>query len=243
MISELDTAKGLTHPRENRLLRSLPDAEYRRIAGDLRPVHFESGYAIHHPHGALDCFYFIADGFASLMYTTCDGHTAEISLVGREGGIGVTLFLGGTPSQIEAIAQVPVTAWCLPKRPLRDEFARAGPFQHSLLIFTQALMAQMAQTVVCNRHHSVTLQLSRWLLLSLDRLPNDDIPMTHETIARMLGVRRPGITEAAKQLQREGLIEHRRGNIHVVDRRALESRVCECYGVIRDEYDRLAESL
>lgn len=240
---EPDAGIGLAEPGQNLLLRTLPDAEYARIRDDLHPIRCAAGHVIYHPHGSLDRFYFVADGFVSLMYTTYDGHTAEISLVGREGGVGVSLFLGGEPSQLQAVAQVPVTAWCLPKERLREEFGRSGRLQERLLRYTQALMSQMAQTVVCNRHHSVTLQLCRWLLLSLDRLPDDDLPMTHETIARMLGVRRPGITEAARKLQQEGLIEYRRGNIHVVDRRALENRACECYGVIRGEYDRLVEDL
>ncbi|MDX1610059.1 MAG: Crp/Fnr family transcriptional regulator [Halofilum sp. (in: g-proteobacteria)] len=236
------SAAPLPSPRENRLLAALPDPDYQRLEADLEPVQLDAGHGLRHPHGALDRFYFVASGFVSQMYTTFDGHTGEISLIGREGGVGVTLFLGDTPSPLEAIAQVPVAAWSLSRERLREEFARGEGLQDILLRFTQALMTQMAQTVVCNRHHTVALQLCRWILLSLDRLEGSELRMTQETIARMLGVRRAGVTEAARALQREGVIEYQRGVIRVPDRSALEERACECYGVIRAEYDRLAES-
>lgn len=237
------TRLAVPESRQNLLLGSLPEPEFERIAADLEPVWLEAGDSIYRPHSDLDRFYFLVRGFISLLYVTADGHTTEISLIGNEGGVGVALFLGGTQMQFEATAQVQVAAWTLPRARLQEEFARGEQLQHSLLRFTRALMTQMSQTVVCNRHHTVTLQLCRWILLSLDRLPGNELWMTQQTIAHTLGVRRAGITEAANRLQQAGLIDYRRGHIRVPDRAALEQHACECYGAVREEYDRLREEL
>jgi CRP-like cAMP-binding protein len=168
-----------------------------------------------------------------------DGASAEISVVGNEGVVGVSLFMGGETTPSRAIVQSAGHAYRLKGQLLKDEFYRAGPMQRLLLRYTQALLTQMAQTAVCNRHHSLDQQLCRWLLLSLDRLPSTELIMTQELIANMLGVRREGVTEAAGNLQRAGLIEYHRGHIIVLDRPGLEERVCECYAVVKKEFDRL----
>ncbi len=230
-------------PTANLLLAGMRKEDYGSVAADLELVELPAGEVLYHPFGEIGYFWFITEGFVSLLQTTEDGHTAEISLVGNEGGFGLTLVLGGSPPPIEAVVQMPARAWRLPVDRLRAEFARGGDLQWNLLRFARALMVQMAQTVVCNRHHSVALQFCRWILLSLDRVPGSDLDMTHETIARMLGVRRAGVTEAAARLQREGLIEYRRGHIHVPDRAALEARACECYHLIRKEYEFLRQEV
>ena len=217
--------------------------DYGSVAADLELVELPSGEALYHPFGEIGYFWFIASGLVSLLQTTEDGHTAEISLIGNEGGFGLTLVLGGSPPPIEAVVQSPATAWRLPVERVRAEFARGGDLQWNLLRFARALMIQMAQTVVCNRHHPVAMQFCRWILLALDRVPGTDLDMTHETIARMLGVRRAGVSESAAQLQREGLIEYGRGHIHVPDRAALEARACECYPLIRREYELLRKEV
>ena len=181
------------------------------------------------------------DGIVSLLYVMEDGSSAEIAVVGNEGLVGISLFMGGETTPSRAVVQSSGHAFRLAARYLREEFGRSGPMQHLLLRYTQSLITQMAQTAVCNRHHSVDQQLCRWLLLSLDRLPTQELVMTQELIANMLGVRREGVTAAAGKLQDAGVIEYRRGHIKVLDRPKLETMSCECYAVVRRESDRLAQ--
>jgi CRP-like cAMP-binding protein len=183
--------------------------------------------------------YFPTSGIVSLLYVLIDGSSAEIAVTGCEGLVGISLFMGGETTPSRAVVQSAGKAYRLNAAMLKTTFERGGALQHLLLRFTQALITQMAQTAVCNRHHSVDQQLCRWLLLSLDRLPARELVMTQELIANMLGVRREGVTEAAGKLQADGLIHYRRGRINVLDRAGIEARVCECYSVVKKEYDRL----
>ena len=228
---------------DNLLLHGLPTDVYQRIAGNLEHEPMRAGTELHHPGSEIDRFHFIASGMASLLYTTRDGHTAEVSAVGNEGGLGLTLVLGRHPLPVRAVVQVPGHAWTLRAELFQREFARGGALQRNLLRYVQALMTQMAQTVVCKRHHSISQQLCRWILLALDRTLGNELETTQDTIAHMLGVRRAGVTEAAQALQADGVIRHRRGRIAVSDRGALEARACECYHVIRAEYDWLRGDL
>lgn len=226
-------------PRDNLLLAGLPEEAYERLAPDLQPVELARGQLLSDPTAEPDRFYFITAGVVSLLYHTANGSSAELAVVGHEGGAGLSVAMGGHVFPADEVVQVPGFAWTLRAEPLRREFDRGGELQRNLLRFSQVLMAQMAQTVVCNRHHSVEQQLVRWVLLSLDRLHGDDLQMTQEAIAHMLGVRRAGVTEAAGQLQRKGAIEYTRGRIHVPDRAALEALACECYRVVKVEYEHL----
>ncbi len=233
------SGRAVPSPRENRILAGLPSADYERIEPALESVRLTRGDLLgdeQAPSGHR--FLFITRGVVSLLYTTADGEAAELAMIGPEGGVGLEFVLAGYALPGERIVQLPGFAWSLRASRLRDEFARAETLQRSLLWFSQSLMTQMAQTVVCNRHHSVEQQLVRWVLLSLDRLAGSDLDMTQESIANMLGVRRAGVTEAAGRLQREGLLELNRGRIRVYDRAGLEARSCECYRVIRAQYDR-----
>ena len=198
----------------------------------LGRVLYESGNNLTH-------VYFPCTSIVSLLYVMEDGASAEIAVVGHEGIVGISLFMGGQSTTSRAVVQSAGQGFRLKANLMMQEFNRAGPVLHLLLRYTQALITQMAQTAVCNRHHSLDQQLCRWLLLSLDRLPSDELVMTQELIANMLGVRREGVTEAAGQLQEAGLIQYRRGHITVVDRKRLEVRACECYAVVKKEYDRL----
>jgi CRP-like cAMP-binding protein len=198
----------------------------------LGEVLYESGIQMHH-------VYFPTTSIVSLLCVMEDGASAEIAVVGNEGIVGVSLFMGGETTPSRAVVQSAGHAYRLQGQLLKDEFYRAGPMQRLLLRYTQALLTQMAQTAVCNRHHSLDQQLCRWLLLSLDRLPSNELIMTQELIANMLGVRREGVTEAAGNLQKGGLIEYHRGHITVLDRAGLEARACECYSVVKKECDRL----
>ncbi len=198
----------------------------------LGHVLYESGNQLQHVYFPTDCI-------VSLLYVMEDGHSAEIAIVGNEGIVGVALFMGGETTPSRGIVQSAGHAYRLPGKLLKEEFFRAGPLQQLLLRYTQALLTQMAQTAACNRHHSVDQQLCRWLLLSLDRLSSDELVMTQELIANMLGVRREGVTEAAGQLQKLGLIHYSRGRIKVLDRPGLEKKTCECYRVVKREFDRL----
>jgi CRP-like cAMP-binding protein len=226
-------------PKRNHLLASLPDADYERLLPHLESVALPLGWALYESGGRLDHVYFLTDGIVSLLYVMENGESAEIAITGTEGLVGISLFMGGESTTSRAIVQSEGHAWRLPARFLRSEFERGGELQHALLRFTQALITQMSQTAVCNRHHTVEQQLCRWLLLSLDRLPTNELLMTQELIANMLGVRREGVTEAAGHLQEAGLIHYRRGHIKVLDRPQLEKRVCECYAVVKRESDRL----
>src|SRR5216683_207519 len=226
-------------PAQNHLLAALPVADYERLQPDLERVPLPLGMAVYESGAKLDYVYFPTDCIVSLLYVMKSGASAEIAVVGYEGLVGVALFMGGESTPSRAVVQSAGYAYRLPSKILKREFEQSGPLQHLLLRYTQALITQMAQTAVCNRHHSVEQQLSRWLLLSLDRLPTNELTMTQELIANMLGVRREGVTEAAGKLQDVGLISYRRGRITVLDRPGLEARSCECYQVVKTEFDRL----
>ncbi len=229
-----------THaPRQNHLLAALSAAEQERIFPHLRLVSMPLGKVLYESGDLLRHVYFPTNCIVSLLYVLADGASAEISVVGKEGLIGIALFMGGETTPSRAIVQSSGYAYRLVSHTLKDEFHRSGELQLLLLRYTQALITQMAQTAVCNRHHSVDQQLCRWLLLSLDRLTTNQLTMTQELIANMLGVRREGVTEAAGKLQKLGVIKYRRGRITVLDRPRLEKLCCECYAVVRKESDRL----
>lgn len=230
-------------PQCNLLLTALPKETFDRIAADLRREELPIGQTVFPPDGTPDRFYFIVDGLVSLLHMSADDQSAEIALLGREGGVGLPLVLGGRPFPAYATVQVPCVAYSLRAELLRREFEVDLALQRNLLMYTQALMTQMAHTAVCNRHHSVEMQLARWLLMSIDRLQTDTIRMTQEIIANMLGVRRAGITESSIRLEKAGLIEHTRGQIRVSDRPGLERRVCACYWTIREAYEALEEDV
>ncbi|HTF15236.1 MAG TPA: Crp/Fnr family transcriptional regulator [Burkholderiales bacterium] len=232
-------ASGPPSPTQNQLLAALPTADYRRLLPSLELVSLPLGRALYESGGKLDYVYFPTDCIVSLLYVMKSGASAEIAVVGHEGLLGIALFMGGESTPSRAVVQSAGSAYRLPSSILKREFARRGPMQRLLLRYTQALLTQMSQTVVCNRFHSVDQQLCRWLLLSLDRLYSDELHMTQELIANMLGVRREGVTEAAVKLQTAGLIKYSRGHITVLDRPKLEERVCECYAVVSRESDRL----
>lgn len=226
-------------PRQNHLLAALRADECARIFPNLELVPMPLGDALYEPGIQMHHVYFPTTSIVSLLYVMEDGASAEIAVAGYEGIVGVSLFMGGETTTSRAVVQSAGHAYRLTGQLLKDAFFRAGPMQRLLLRYTQALLTQMAQTAVCNRHHSVDQQLCRWLLLSLDRLPSNKLIMTQELIANMLGVRREGVTEAAGKLQRAGVIHYSRGKITVVDRPRLEARVCECYRVVKQELDRL----
>ena len=226
-------------PRQNHLLNALPAAEWERIEPQLELVPMKLGEVLYESGSALRHVYFPTDSIVSLLYVMEDGSSAEIAVVGNEGMVGVALFMGGETTPSRALVQSAGFAYRLKGQVLKDEFLRATALQHLLLRYTQALLTQMAQTAVCNRHHSVDQQLCRWLLLSLDRLPTNKLRMTQELIANMLGVRREGVTEAAGKLQQTGTIHYSRGHITVIDRPRLETLACECYRVVKKEFDRL----
>ena len=226
-------------PPQNQLLAALPAGDYERIFPHLEFVELPLGQALSEPGSRLGYVYFITGGIVSLLYVLENGASAEIAIMGCEGMVGISLFMGGETTPSRAVVQSAGHAFKLPARVLKKEFDRGGELQHLLLRFTQALITQMAQTAVCNRHHSVEQQLCRWLLLSIDRLPSNELVMTQELIANMLGVRREGVTEAAGVLQEAGLIRYSRGHITLLDRLGLEQRVCECYAVVKRETDRL----
>jgi CRP-like cAMP-binding protein len=231
------------HPNENHLLAVLPEAEWARLSPHLMLVDMPLGQVVYESGDRLDHVYFPTTSIVSLLYVMEDGASAEIAIVGNEGLIGIALFMGGETTPSRAVVQSAGRAFRLDARLLKEEFHRAGPMQRLLLRYTQALITQMAQTAVCNRHHSIDQQLCRWLLLSLDRLGSNELRMTQELIANMLGVRRPGVTEAAMKLQDAGLIRYSYGHIAVLDRPGLEKRVCECYAVVKREFDRLLPDL
>ena len=226
-------------PKQNKLLADLPQAEYERLLPHLELVSLKLGSVLYEAGAALRFAYFPADCIVSLLYVMENGDSAEIAVVGSEGVVGIALFTGGETTSSRALVQSAGYAYQVDRDVVKREFARGGPLQHALLRYMQALLTQMGQTAACNRHHSVEQQLCRWLLLSLDRLPSNQLNMTQELIANMLGVRREGVTEAAGKLQDAGFIKYSRGHITVLDRAKLESRACECYGVVRKEFDRL----
>lgn len=227
------------NPRQNRLLGALAADECERLFPHLELVPMSLGKVLYESGNQLRHVYFPTTSIVSLLYVMINGASAEIAVVGNEGIIGVALFMGGETMPNRAVVQSAGYAYRLNGQLLKQEFSRSGELQHLLLRYTQALLTQMAQTAVCNRHHSLDQQLCRWLLLSLDRLPTNELVMTQELIANMLGVRREGVTVAAGNLQRAGLVEYQRGRITVRDRVGLEARACECYAVVRKEFDRL----
>ncbi len=225
--------------RQNQLLAALPAAEWQRWLPQLERVEMPLGQVLYESGTTLSHVYFPLTAIVSLLYVMENGASAEIAVVGNEGIVGISLFMGGESTPSRAVVQSAGDGFRLKAQTMKDEFNRAGPVLHLLLRYTQALITQMAQTAVCNRHHSLDQQLCRWLLLSLDRLQGNNLVMTQELIANMLGVRREGVTEAALKLQKAGLIRYARGQISVLDRAGLELRTCECYAVVKNEYDRL----
>jgi CRP-like cAMP-binding protein len=226
-------------PELNHLLEALPPAERERLFPHLKLVTMPLGSVLYEAGDAQHYIYFPIDAIVSLLYVLKDGSSAEIAVVGNDGAIGIALFMGGATTTNRAIVQSAGRAYRMTRRRLKEEFERHGEMLHILLRYTQGLITQMAQTAVCNRHHSVDQQLCRWLLLSLDRRANNELIMTQELIANMLGVRREGVTEAAGKLQKLGVIRYRRGRITVLDRPGLEALSCECYEVVKKETDRL----
>lgn len=229
----------LPKPEHNNLLAALPEPIRGRLFPHLELVEMPLGEVLYESGCQLHYVYFPTTSIVSLLYVMEDGASAEIAVVGKEGILGVAIFMGGETTPSRAIVQSEGHGFRLKAQLLKDEFNRAGPMMHLLLRYTQALITQMSQTAVCNRHHSVHQQLCRWLLLSLDRLPSSKLTMTQELIANMLGVRREGVTEAAGKLQNAGLILYSRGQITILDRRGLEAQACECYQVVKKEFDRL----
>ncbi len=228
----------MSDPRSNHLLAALPTSEWERWAGQLESVELPLGQVIYESGMALSHVYFPTTAIVSLLYALEDGTSVEVGVVGNEGVVGIALFMGGKSTPSRAVVQSAGCGFRLPAHTIQEEFERV-PVQHLLLRYTQALITQMAQTAVCNRHHVLDQQLCRWLLLSLDRLQGNELVMTQESIANQLGVRREGVTEGALKLQRAGLIRYARGHITVLDRKGLEHRACECYAVVKKEYDRL----
>ena len=232
-------ARSTLPPSRNALLAALPADDFGRIAPHLESVPLPLGWALYESGARMRHVYFPTEGIVSLLSVMENGASAEIALTGNEGLVGISLFMGGESTPSRAVVHGAGHAYRLGASLLKREFERGGELQHLLLRYTQALITQMAQTAVCNRHHSVEEQLCRWLLLSLDRLPSNEVHMTQELIANVLGVRREGVTAAAGHLQEAGLIDYRRGRIIVLDRPRLEERACECYAVVKRETDRL----
>src|ERR1700728_2369114 len=225
--------------KQNLLIAALPAAESQRWLPLLEPVDLRLGSVLHESESTLSHVYFPTTAIVSLLYVLANGASAEIAVVGHEGIVGVSLFMGGESTTTRAVVQSAGKAYRLKSQLMKEEFNRAGPVLHLLLRYTQALITQMAQTAVCNRHHSLDQQLCRWLLLSLDRLPGEELEMTQELMANMLGVRPEGVTEAAGKLQKAEVISYSRGRIKVLNRPRLEKLTCECYAVVKKEYDRL----
>jgi CRP-like cAMP-binding protein len=228
-----------TNPRQNHLLGAIPEHEWERFAPHLTAVDLRLGDVIYESGSVQPYVYFLTDSIVSLLYVMENGSSAEIAIVGNEGLVGISLLMGGATTPSRAVVQSAGSAFRMKANFVHDEFILAGPVQQVFLRYTQALLTQMAQTAVCNRHHSVDQQLCRWLLMSLDRLPSNDVVMTQELIANMLGVRREGVTEAAGKLQHANVIHYTRGRITVLDRPRLEHLACECYEVVRKEFARL----
>ena len=226
-------------PTQNHLLAALPEAEFARLAPHLQLVPMLLGDSLYEPGGQLQHVYFPTTAIVSLLYVMESGSSAEIAGVGNEGILGIALFMGGDTTPSSAVVQTAGHGYRLPGHLLKEEFNRGGLMQRLLLRYTQALLTQMCQTAACNRHHSIAQQLCRWLLLTLDRSPSNELIMTQELVASALGVRREGVTEAAGQLQAAGCIRYRRGHIAVLDRAGLEARACECYAVVKKELNRL----
>jgi CRP-like cAMP-binding protein len=234
--SPLSSAGG---PRENHLLAALSADAYARLLSHMEPVDMPLGWALYEPNCRLAHIYFPTTAIVSMLYVTESGASTEIGIVGNEGLVGISLFMGGETTPSRAVVQSAGAGYRIKASAVKTEFALGAELQYLALRYTQALITQMAQTAVCNRHHTLDQQLCRWLLLSMDRLPQNDLRMTQELIANMLGVRREGVTAAAGQLQAAGLISYSRGRITILDRPGMERRVCECYAVVKKEFDRL----
>ena len=228
-----------TDPKRNKILAALPQAEWERWQPQLEAIDLSLGEVLYESGKTLEHVYFPTTAIVSLLYVMENGASAEIAVVGFEGLVGISLFMGGESTPSRAVVQSAGSGYRIPAQLMKQEFAKSAPVMHVMLRYTQALITQMAQTAVCNRHHSLDQQLCRWLLLSLDRLHGSELVMTQELIANMLGVRREGVTEGALKLQQAGLIRYARGRISVLDRPGLERRTCECYAVVKQEYDRL----
>jgi CRP-like cAMP-binding protein len=226
-------------PKQNHLLAALPAEDYARLLPNLELTAMPLGWAVYESGDRMSYLYFPTTSLVSLLYVMEDGASAEIAITGNEGLVGISLFMGGETTPSRAVVQSAGNGYRLSATVAKKEFATGGHLQHLALRYTQALITQMAQTAVCNRHHALDKQLCRWLLLSMDRLEGDELKMTQELIANMLGVRREGVTEAAGKLAADGLIQYSRGRIKVLNRAKLEKRVCECYAVVKKEYDRL----
>ncbi len=224
---------------QNRLFQAIPQAEWGRIHPHLEPIDLPLGRVLYEPGTKMSHVYFPTTAIVSLLYELENGSSAEIAVVGLEGVVGISIFMGGDSTLSRAVVQSGGLGYRLRSHLILEEFNRSIPIMHLLLRYTQALITQMSQTAVCNRHHTLDQQFCRWLLLSLDRLPSDVLIMTQELIANMLGVRREGVTEAALKVQKAGLIRYFRGKITILDRAGLEQRTCECYQVVKTEYDRL----
>jgi CRP-like cAMP-binding protein len=227
------------NPKENQLIDALPAADYKRWQKSLEPVDLPLGAVLYESGGVLKHVYFPTTAIISLLYVMANGASAEIAVVGKEGLVGISIFMGGESTPSRGLVQSAGSGFRIKADIIKQEFARSGPVLHLFLRYTQALITQMAQTAVCNRHHSLDQQLCRWLLLSMDRLNGAELVMTQELIANMLGVRREGVTEGALKLQKAGLIKYVRGRITILDRAGLSARSCECYEVVKKEYDRL----
>lgn len=231
------------NPNQNFLLSALPDIDFDKLKSDLELIEMPLGKVLYESGAEMEYVYFPTTCIVSLIYLTEDGHSAEIAVTGHEGMVGVALFMGGNTTPSRAVVQNQGHAYRYNGELLQKAFNVGGPLQRQLLMFTQVLITQMAQTAVCNRHHSIDQQLCRWLLLSLDRVTTNRLKMTQNLIANMLGVRREGVTKAAGKLQDDGVINYHRGVIDVIDRTGLENRVCECYRVVKNEYDRVQQQL
>ena len=228
---------------QNLLLAALPAADFERLAGHLERIPMRVGDMLYEPGEQLQHAYFPVTCIISLHYVMATGASAAVAGVGNEGMVGISLFMGGNTTPSSAVVQTAGVAYRLERRVLKQEFERPGALHQLLLRYTQALMTQMTQTAVCNRHHTVEQQLCRWLLVTLDRIPSGQIVMTQELVASMLGVRREGVTDAAGRLQEAGVIRYRRGHITVLQRAGLETRACECYEVVRKEFARLLDDV
>jgi CRP-like cAMP-binding protein len=239
LVSTHPPSSGTTIPNPNGVLAALPAADYEILFPELELVNLPLGMILYEAGGTQDHVIFPTDSIISLLYILNDGASAEIAIVGFEGLVGVSIFMGGETTPSRAVVQSAGSGYRLKAAVFKEHFDRGGALQHLALRYTQALITQMSQTAVCNRHHSVEQQLCRWLLFSLDRLPSNKLVMTQELIANMLGVRREGVTEAAGRLQKAGLIQYARGHIAVLDRAGVEARACECYAVVKREYVRL----
>jgi CRP-like cAMP-binding protein len=235
----MDTLSVLRNPRQNQLLATLPAAEFDRLAPHLQPIDLALGQVLYESSGRLSHAIFPTTAIVSLQYVIESGASSEIAGIGHEGMVGTSLFMGGNTTPSAAVVQTAGQAYRLERSLLLEEFERNAVLQRLLLRYTQALMTQISQTSVCNRHHSVEQQLCRWLLVTLDRIPSGELTMTQELVAGLIGVRREGITEAAGRLQSSGYIRYRRGHISVLDRSGLETQVCECYDVVKTEFRRL----